>query len=531
MTARRGIISLLEKLGKDTLHLKNWRPLSLLMMDNKLFTKVLARRVQGIQEKSIHFSQMGFIKNRFMSDNIMKILQILQHCNDKKMKALLVSYDFEKAFDTVEWECIFHTMKQFNFGPKFIAMMKIVFTKPLACAYNNGYWSSFFSPTRGTRQGCCYSPIIFTLVVEILSLAIRQNKDITGIKIGDTEIKCCQFADDLGSTLIAEESNLKEMMKELKRFGDYSGLKINEDKCVVLKIGPLKDSEAKYYTMRKLFWSPDPINILGFKIHPSWTKMHQENYNNTLEKSRIIKSWMHRNLTVIGKVTVVNSLINSLFSHKLTALPSPSKSFFQKYRSKIVNFIWNKKTPKIAYDKLIQDYSKLGLKLIDLEKKDAALKAAWPIHWKNAEDPLDWFYANLPIPEPRIWECNISPEDVKKIAKNKETQSVPWSIWLAWSKYNYKHEILEAGDILNTMICGNTLIRRKGLPIFDKKILTSNIDIVMDIFQFEENRLLTYQEMIDTFGQNMDQLQYFGLVAAIPRYWKAVLKQCNQHDS
>ena len=58
-----------------------------------------------------------------------------------------------------------------------------MFTNPLTCVMNNNKWHKWFSPTRGTRQGCTYSPSIFILVVEMLGLGIRQNKYIEGIKL------------------------------------------------------------------------------------------------------------------------------------------------------------------------------------------------------------------------------------------------------------------------------------------------------------------------------------------------------------
>ena len=67
-------------------------------------------------------------------------------------------------------------------------MTKVIFTNPLICASNNGYWSDFFIPTWGCWQGCCFSPSGFALVAEALSSALRQNPNIKGIKIGKVEV-------------------------------------------------------------------------------------------------------------------------------------------------------------------------------------------------------------------------------------------------------------------------------------------------------------------------------------------------------
>ena len=185
MTAREGIISLLEKSGQDTMRLKHWRPLTLLNSDNKIYSKALAKRLQKMQHSLINPEQTGFVKQRQLSTNIIKIMEILNHCDSEGIDRALIGFDFLKAFDTVEWSSIFHALQVFGFGLKYIEMVKLLFTNPKICAYNNGYLSEFIYPTRGCRQGCCYLPIIFTFVVELLGLAIRQDENIEGIQIGE----------------------------------------------------------------------------------------------------------------------------------------------------------------------------------------------------------------------------------------------------------------------------------------------------------------------------------------------------------
>ena len=317
LTARYGILSLLEKIGKDSLILKNWRPLTLLNVDNKIYSKVLANRMPKVLPSIIHHMQNGFMKGRQMTENVMKLIQVMHFCEQDSQNALLVSFDFEKAFDMVEWQALYKAMEAFNFGDRFIEMTKILFNKPLVCASNNGYWTEFFTPTRGCRQGCCFSPSGFNIIAEIIGSAIRQNPSIKGIKIGNTEVVSGQFADDLWTLLFPTANNLNEVLQELESFARYSGLRINSEKCAVLKIGPFRDTDVKFYTLKKLYWSPGPIRILGMCIHPDWQLMYHDNFVESLDKVKgIIGSWSNWSQTLVGKITVVNSLINTLFTHK-----------------------------------------------------------------------------------------------------------------------------------------------------------------------------------------------------------------------
>ena len=147
--------------------------------------------------------------------------------------------------------------------------------------------------------------------------------------------------------------------------------------------------------------------------------------------------------------------------HKLLALPSPLQVFSKMYRNKIVNFLWDGKTPRIAYHKLIRDYDQLGLKLIDLETKNIALKAAWIPKWFHKKD-TDWIYCTLPVKNNKIWLCNIKPSDVRKLVGiDFDTCDVAGSIWYAWAEYTYKYpESTE--EVLDSLLWGNSLIVRKG---------------------------------------------------------------------
>ena len=123
-TARQSVISLLDKPGKDPLFLTSWRPLSLLNVDNKIFGKVLAERLQKVIPLLVHHSQTGFIKGRQLSENILKILKIVQTCEDEQINGFLVGYDFQKAFDYLEHPTIFCVLQKFGFGKEYIKMVE-----------------------------------------------------------------------------------------------------------------------------------------------------------------------------------------------------------------------------------------------------------------------------------------------------------------------------------------------------------------------------------------------------------------------
>ena len=117
---REAIISVIAKEGKDGTICSNYRPISVLNVDYRLFTAILARRMENILPEMISLDQTGFIKHRQTHDNIRRTLHIIQHIKEKKLEAAILGMDAEKAFDSVSWDFLFRVMKKFNFPKGFI---------------------------------------------------------------------------------------------------------------------------------------------------------------------------------------------------------------------------------------------------------------------------------------------------------------------------------------------------------------------------------------------------------------------------
>ena len=81
---------------------KNWRPITLLNCDYKIASKCIANRIQKILPKLINNNQTGFLKGRFIGENITLIDSIIQYANTKQIPGLVLFIDFEKAFDSIE---------------------------------------------------------------------------------------------------------------------------------------------------------------------------------------------------------------------------------------------------------------------------------------------------------------------------------------------------------------------------------------------------------------------------------------------
>jgi hypothetical protein len=189
------------KKGKYNRFLKNWRPISLLNTDYNILTKTLATRLKKVLPEVINEDQVAYLKERFIGQNIRTIIDIMDFTRLNNKPGFVAFLDFEKAFDTVNWNVIQQTLEAFGVGENFKKWVKTVYKNSEACVTNNGYASPYFKLERGVRQGCPLSAYLFIMVVELLANKIRHTDQIKGIKIG--QIKIIQMADD--TTVFVED--------------------------------------------------------------------------------------------------------------------------------------------------------------------------------------------------------------------------------------------------------------------------------------------------------------------------------------
>ena len=302
---KQAIITLIEKKDKDRTYLENWRPISLVNADSKLASKVISNRIKKVLPRIIHYNQFGFIKGRFIGEGARLILNIIDHTELLKLSGILLFIDFEKAFDSIEWDFLYQALEAFNFGPTLIRWIKIFYNNVSSCVTNNGFFSEQFKLERGVRQGDPLSPYLFVVAIEILASSLRSNEHIEGIKINNDEIKTLLYADDMTATL-ANTSSVVIFMQTPNNFEICSGLKMNISKTRAMWIGASKNSLEKPLGLE---WCTR-VKTLG--IHPlcDQGQIVKQNFHERLSDiQKTINLWSLRGLSLLGKVTIVKSFL------------------------------------------------------------------------------------------------------------------------------------------------------------------------------------------------------------------------------
>ncbi len=227
---RRGLIIVLYK-KNDRLETKNWRPISLLNVDYKVATRAISGRLLAVIGSVVGPDQTCGVPGRTISENLFLIRDLIEYAEQEDLPVALLSLDQEKAFDRVDWGFLLRTLETFNFGPDFCRWVKLFYTDVESAVVINGWTSSFFRPSRGVRQGCPLSPLLYVLSIEVLAANIRAAPGITGVFLPQSleQFKCSGYADDTTIAPTSDES-IEEIFAVYSKFERASGARLNRGK-------------------------------------------------------------------------------------------------------------------------------------------------------------------------------------------------------------------------------------------------------------------------------------------------------------
>ena len=214
--------------------------------------------------------------------------------------------------------------------------------------------------------------------MELLGVSIREDTELQGYIVRGKEHRISQFADDTTLFIKYNDRNLRLCMDILEEFYLSSGLKINVDKTKVVKFGRNRDSSDILCQDLKLIWTSS-FTSLG--ISYDVTDLNSITFLNIEPKLQeietLIRMWRNRNLTLIGKITLIKSLFISKFIHILLSLPTPSEILFNKIESLFESFLWNGKPHKFRKQILERITDEGGLHYPNIRSIDATMKVSW----------------------------------------------------------------------------------------------------------------------------------------------------------
>ncbi|KAG0930594.1 hypothetical protein G6F32_011943 [Rhizopus arrhizus] len=380
-------VRLLSKKG-DLTSLKNWRPISLINCDAKIFTRIINSRLKFVIGKLITSYQTGFLPNRLIAENGLVLNIVMEHARATKSDHIALLLDQEKAYDRVHSIYLRSVLLKFGFPPEFIASLLGLFFGNRVRININGHFTEPVNQLRGLRQGDPLSPLLFNLALEPFLQHVLQDHTLHGYSftpaLGSTPpltLKVLAYADDV-CVFLSSHADFLRVQEHIHHYGQVSNAKVNLFKTEAISLnGNSSPSWQQLLSEHQITkWhdhsSAQPLRYLGFPVISSIT---QRRYFET-QLIQTIKTqcgiYSQRNLSLRGRVVLANSVILSKLWYTLRVTSFP-KSFYSQIRSVMYQFICRSIKPGFKYALLCRSIADGGLGLLDPLIQQRSLQRRW----------------------------------------------------------------------------------------------------------------------------------------------------------
>ena len=319
--SKAGFITLISK--KEPFDdIENYRPISLLNVDLKIYSKILCRRLSPILPYILHDTQFGYV-----SKNIGQVTTLIRDIeNDMKSNlsndSFFVSVDFLKAFDHVDHNFIIKVLKWMNFPDKFINAVTSLMHMASSQLFINGHLSKKFKIESGIRQGCPMSKDVFNIIINPLIVFLENCCTIQKYStLSNHKFLTLSYVDDL-NLFVNALTSLLNAIYYINRYEKISGLRLN----------PLK-TKGIFYNKRHVFSQPElprsviwvtDLEVLGVHFGTTeWVNSHWEDLYNKFKGE--IGYYKSKLSTLDSKSMVSKFKLFSIFSYVAGVYPIPPK--------------------------------------------------------------------------------------------------------------------------------------------------------------------------------------------------------------
>ena len=381
-TQRKAIIILIFK-GGDYQLISSWRPISLICVDAKIISKILAARIKPLLNKCVSREQYCGGENSIIHCNN-TTRDILTYLTSNNETGALVNIDLQKAFDSVDHHFLFKILDKMGFHHTFISWIRVLYTNTVSLCLINGHKTRPFTIKRGVRQGCPLSMILYVLAQEPLYQAIKQTRQIKPIGLPCRETKLLGFADDT-TIFVKTELSITYIFYILEYFEEASSIRMNVSKTRIFGFGEWRGSENWPYPHIKVEVSS--INILGITYaHEINTSVDIAWSDVLLKIKRKICSLSSRSFTIFQRALIINTIILSKVWYIAHTYPLPSK-YSKLINKEIFPYLWLSKYNPLKRDNVHQCKYNGGLGVLNvLHKAQSILVSTFLKQFLNSQE-------------------------------------------------------------------------------------------------------------------------------------------------
>ena len=169
----------------------------------------------------------------------------------------------------------------------YLNTLKAIYNKPTAHIILNGEKLKAFPLRSGTRQGCPLSPLLFNIVLEVLTTAIREEKEIKGIQIRK-EVKLSLFADNLILYIENHKDSIRKLLELISEFSKVAGYKVNTQISLAFLYTNNEKSEREIKESIPFTIATKRIKYLGINLPKETKELHTEIYKTLMKDAQCL---------------------------------------------------------------------------------------------------------------------------------------------------------------------------------------------------------------------------------------------------
>ncbi len=219
----------------------DYRPISLLNTDYKLIASALASRLRKTLSKSLRNHQKGGVPGRYIHDSLALFRDVIDHVSRKTkrgeqypVKAAIITYDLEKAYDLVNRDVLWATMNAMGYPAQFIDWLKTLYSITQLCPLNGNAIVGTIDDAQSVRQGCPLSIHLFAIYIE--PLLVRLTNTLGGIDLHGERVKVRAYVDDL-TVFVSSNTDILRACGAIEEFCAWAHARINKGKTKLLGLG------------------------------------------------------------------------------------------------------------------------------------------------------------------------------------------------------------------------------------------------------------------------------------------------------
>ena len=252
-------------------------------------------------------------------------------------------------------------------------MVNLFYNRVQSAVNVNGYLSPFFHLSRGVRQGCPLSPLLYVLVSEVLAVNIRCNPRISGLVLpGLSPLSpISQYADDT-SLILSSDDSIKAAIETYDLYERACGSKLNRSKSKGLWLGSWRGRSDPRVD---LDWSSFKLKVLG--VFVGIGDLTEDNWRPRINAvDKVLSSWRSRSLSFRGKSLVINALALSRIWYVASLVYMPTR-VMQELCTLVFKFFWSGKRDLGSRTVVVQPTLLSGFSVVDVKLKVWSLLAQW----------------------------------------------------------------------------------------------------------------------------------------------------------